>query len=57
MRDGLLDAIGLGEDDDEATTGDEAEQRDPADQLLRGLLNQRRNRNQETTDEPEQDPQ
>ncbi|OLF72184.1 hypothetical protein AWH62_10055 [Maricaulis sp. W15] len=57
LRDGLLDAIGLGEDDDEATTGDEAEQRDPAEQLLRGLLNQRRNRNQETTDEPEQDPQ
>lgn len=44
-RDALLDAIGLGGTRDSETTGTQEEEVDPAQQLLQGLLNQRRNRN------------
>ena len=60
LRDGLLNAIGIGPEGegDAAPTGEEpAAQPDPAEQLLRGLLNQRRNRNQQPAEEPAGDPQ
>ncbi len=56
LRDGLLNAIGLGDEDDQADADDEGGEEsrpDPAEQLLRGLLNQRRNRNQNTEEEEE----
>ncbi|MFY0637815.1 AsmA family protein [Maricaulis maris] len=61
LRDGLLNAIGLGGEDDsqdDATDdGGEESRPDPAEQLLRGLLNQRRNRNENTEEETPADPQ
>lgn len=60
LREGLLNAIGIGPEGegDAAPAGEEpAAQPDPAEQLLRGLLNQRRNRNQPPAEEPAGDPQ
>ncbi|WP_291842292.1 AsmA family protein [Maricaulis sp.] len=63
LREGLMDAIGLGNEgggDAASADGDtRTEPRDPAEQLLRNLLNQRRSRNQDTTEDPQpaQDPQ
>lgn len=59
-RDALLDAIGLGGTRDGETTDTQEEDVDPAQQLLQGLLNQRRNRNSQPqpTEEtpPDDDP-
>lgn len=60
LRDGLLNAIGLGETGDETTTDGEGEatrQPDPAEQLLRGLLNQRRGNDNDQDDDQDEDPQ
>lgn len=57
-RDALLDAIGLGGTRDGETTDTQEEDVDPAQQLLQGLLNQRRNRNsqpQQTEETPPDD--
>ncbi|WP_323763106.1 AsmA family protein [Maricaulis sp.] len=63
LRDGLLNAIGLSDDSDDEDTGEPADgeatetRPDPAEQLLRGLLNQRRNRNPDQDNPPTDDPQ
>jgi len=62
LRDGLLNAIGLSDDnndgDAEPADGETTEARpDPAEQLLRGLLNQRRNRDPDPDEPPTEDPQ
>ncbi|MEA1941543.1 MAG: AsmA family protein [Pseudomonadota bacterium] len=41
-RDALLDAIGLGGSDEDAEGSENEDEADPAEQLLRGLFNQRR---------------
>ncbi|MEP3073978.1 MAG: AsmA-like C-terminal region-containing protein, partial [Maricaulis sp.] len=60
-RDALRNALGLGNRNDEATDGEEGqtdeEEVDPAEQLLRGLFNQRRDRSQsDETDDNSGDP-
>ena len=60
-RDALRNALGLGNQDSEDTAGEEGqtdeEEVDPAEQLLRGLFNQRRDRSQsEETDDNSGDP-